>query len=501
MKYDFLAKALEQISDRHIAEAAETRHRMPRSAWVGLVAAMLAVVILVSTLTHPALPAAPSMDTPAADTPAADMPAADISSAELPVFEGLAQLNDQFTLSPAYPKMTKFDGYDWGLYFQGRQEQYDQPEGYASNSATFFRSSITHLLKEETDNQVYSPLNIYMALAMLAEVTDGNTRQQIIQLLGATDLEQLSTQAAHMWNAHYCDDGLSTSVLGSSLWLDETYAYNQETAKRLVNNYYASFFQGDLGDTASNDLLHQWINTHTGGLLQEQAENFNLSQESVLALVSTIYYKTSWLDPFPKDGNTEQLFHASTGDMTTTFMHQELTNTAYYWESDCSAVGLDLKDGGTMWLVLPNEGYTPADLVASGFALDLIFGDTENWENQSHPLIRLSMPKFDVSWEADLIPQLNTLGITDVFDSASADFTALIPEGEGAPYVDQVYHAARVVVDEEGITGAAFTAMDAPAASEPLYEDEIDFILDRPFLFIVESKDNIPVFCGIVNQP
>ena len=32
-------------------------------------------------------------------------------------------------------------------------------------------------------------------------------------------------------------------------------------------------------------------------------------------------------------------------------------------------------------------------------------------------------------------------------------------------------------------------------------DDEIDFVLDRPFLFVIESNDGLPLFVGVVNEP
>ena len=71
------------------------------------------------------------------------------------------------------------------------------------------------------ENRVYSPLNVYMALAMLAEVTGGESRAQVLNLLGSDSLESFRSQASDLWNDHYCDDGATTSILASSLWLDE----------------------------------------------------------------------------------------------------------------------------------------------------------------------------------------------------------------------------------------------------------------------------------------
>lgn len=44
-------------------------------------------------------------------------------------------------------------------------------------------------------NFVYSPLNVYIALSMLAECTDGDSRAQILSLLRENRLENVCAQA------------------------------------------------------------------------------------------------------------------------------------------------------------------------------------------------------------------------------------------------------------------------------------------------------------------
>ena len=493
MERNILEQAMQHISDRHIAEAAGHRRKRPM-AWVGAVAAVLALVLAVSPLLRPHIAEAPSADSPAAAAPATDE-AAGMDS----ILSGVSLLASHFEATPDYPQMTKFDGYDWGLLYEGHRQQYNQPEGFADGTEGFFRSSIQRLLSNETENQVYSPLNVYMALAMLAETAGGESRQQVMDLLGTDSVDALRTQADHMWNAHYCDDGLSVSVLGNSLWLDDAYSFADDTVSTLAEDYYAAVYQGDLGSDETNHILRRWINLLTGGLLQEQTENFSLRQDSVMALVSTVFYNTTWLEPFYEGNHTQDIFHAPEGDITATFMNQTATST-YYWGENFGAVPISLTDGSKMWLVLPDEGCTPAQVVESGEILDLVLGDAGAYENQSRPLIHLSLPKFDVAAETDLIEPLKALGITDVFDSGTADFTSLVTEAE-QPYLAQITHAARVMIDEEGVTGAAYTAMDAAAAEAPPSEEEVYFTLDRPFLFFIESKAGVPIFCGIVNEP
>ena len=36
---------------------------------------------------------------------------------------------------------------------------------------------------------------------------------------------------------------------------------------------------------------------------------------------------------------------------------------------------------------------------------------------------------------------------------------------------------------------------------EPYTEEKVDFVLNRPFLFVINGQDGQPLFIGIVNQP
>ena len=67
-------------------------------------------------------------------------------------------------------------------------------------------------------------------------------------------------------------------------------------------------------------------------------------------------------------------------------------------------------------------------------------------------------------------------------------------------YLSQAEHAVRVAIDEEGVTAAAYTVMASAGSGAPP-EEEVDFTLDRPFIFVVTNPNNVPMFIGIVNNP
>ena len=96
-----------------------------------------------------------------------------------------------------------------------------------------------------------------------------------------------------------------------------------------------------------------------------------------------------------------------------------------------------------------------------------------------------------------LMLALKALGITSAFNH-EANFSPILSEQEA--WLDAVNHAARVKIDEEGVEAAAYTVMAVAGAARPP-EDEMDFILDRPFLFLITSRDNLPLFAGVVNNP
>ena len=414
----------------------------------------------------------------------------------------------QYPQMSQYPDESKFtklngdfdsDGFDqvYDAWRADRQKQLDQPEGYTDVLDGYLRTVIPQLLTDGSgENKACSPINIYMALAMLAEITDGESREQILSLLGSDDLNDLRTEASAVWNANYSNDGAVTSILASSLWLNDKINFKQEAMDALAKYYYASSFRGEMGSAALDQALQGWINQQTGGLLKEQASGLTMDKETILALATTIYFRAKWAGEFSEGNTRPETFHADSGDVTCDFMHQSGTNT-YYWSDRFSAVSKRLEGSGAMWFLLPDEGVTPEELLADEAALDLLLGSGESVESK-YLIVNLSVPKFDIASELDLTASLKNLGITDVFDPASADFSPMTADTEA--YLSQARHAARVAIDEEGVTAAAYTVMMTEGAAAPP-EEEVDFALDRPFVFAITGTDGLPLFVGIVRQP
>ena len=388
-------------------------------------------------------------------------------------------------------------GYDaaYTAWREVNNERQNQPEGYRENMTDFYEATMRELLSSTQENLVYSPLNLYIALGMLAETTDGNSRAQILRLLGVNDITSLRAKTKALWRANYQDDGRTTSVLANSLWLSSDISYNKATLEHLAEDYLASTFYGQMGSADYNHALQAWVNTQTGGLLEKEASALEMDSDTVAALVSTIYFQAAWQSKFYR---TERgTFHGVTSDAECDFMKQKDIG-AIYTGSNFSATAHFLNGSGAMWFILPDAGCTPAELL-SGSELAAFLSAPSEWEDYTCAEINLSVPKFDVTSDIDLIEKLRALGITDVLDSSVSNFTPLTTDFDYL-FLSSAQHAARVTIDEEGCTAAAYTFLEMKDESAPIIDISRDFIVDRPFLFAITSDDGSLLFVGVVNQ-
>ena len=375
-------------------------------------------------------------------------------------------------------------------------EAQDREEGYADGLEPFWEKSMqTFLGTDVQDNKVCSPMNIYLALGMLAEVTGGDSRQEILNLLGQPDTESLRAQASDVWNAQYQDDKAVTMVLANSLWLNENLKLKEEPLSVLADHYYASSFSGTPGSPEMDQALRTWLSKETAGLLDAQAEGVSLDPETILSLASAIRYQVKWEKEFEKSLTAPREFKGSSGTVTRDFLHRLDTGT-FYWASQFSAVALNAKNnGGSMVLLLPDPEMTPEQLLKDPETFQFLRSPWD-WSRQKVVKIDFAMPKFDIASDLDLSSGLQAMGISQVF-TKEADFTPLTDQ---QALLSGCSHAARVAVDEEGITAAAYTILEMAGCAEPP-EEIAPFILDRPFLFVLQSPDGLPLFAGIVNHP
>ena len=346
---------------------------------------------------------------------------------------------------------------------------------------------------QKGENGVYSPVSLYTAMAMLAELCGGESRVQVLEVLGEEDPEVLRAEVHRLWLQSYCDSGVTTCRMGSSVWLNEQVDFRDETLQTLAQQYFASAYRVTMGTEEADRAISQWVNEQTGGLLSEEAGKIRTEAMTLLQMYTTLYFKARWQDVFRPEQTEEGLFHVYDADgasVVCDFMHRS-SQGGYRRGDGYTAAALPFTSGGGYMVFCLPDGTTNVDALLER---DTLVSELREMTDCG-AMIHWSVPKFDVRSTIGLNDVLWELGVTEVFDR-QADFTPLT---DYPAFLDRVRQSARVKIDEEGVEAAAFTEMSVFSMSLP--HEEIHMTLDRPFIFAIYNDDGLPLFVGTVFKP
>lgn len=148
---------------------------------------------------------------------------------------------------------------------------------------------------------------------------------------------------------------------------------------------------------------------------------------------------------------------------------------------DFEAVDIPYGNGAfSMTVLLPAEGKRVDDVAAS-------IGSSawSTWMAEFHDAdVELRLPRFRLSWERELIPDLESLGMRAAFVDGRADFSRMTTAGSQL-YISLVKQKTFVDVNEEGTEAAAVTNVGISVTSLPVRRP---FIVDRPFVFVLRER-------------
>lgn len=360
----------------------------------------------------------------------------------------------------------------------------------------FLSSVIPSILKAYSHkNQVFSPFSLYIALVFLAALCDGETQEEILNLLDFNSSGEALEDAEKLLHCSYLPGPGLTIAPSASLWLDQKINITRPVLDA-AQHLYSEIYRGDMGDPNFTAAMEHWKNQKTGRMLTKELASEPLSAETIMSLITTILFSTKWSDAFKKKLTTEKSFHSPDGDLTCKFMNKSEWNDCWFGK-EYTAVKLEFDGFGSMWFALPNEGKTPADIVSDP---EFMNGITSRNIKFIECDVDLSLPRFSTSCSLSLDESLKALGIQRVFtDDAQMPYTFT---DEYPLKLDQVKHGAHVEIDEDGVKASSYTVMNfVCAAGIPQPPPKIKLVFDRPFLYWIDIGHHMPLFMGICNNP
>lgn len=341
------------------------------------------------------------------------------------------------------------------------------------------------------ENRCYSPVSLYLALAMAGAGAAGETQAQIYTLLGAENTDTLAAGCKTMLDALQRDEKDSKLYLANSVWTRQGIETKPDYQTLLEQDFSAESFSVPFGQTRADGKMSAWVEQRTRGLLKPK---FQHEADTVAVLLNTIYFKDGWAEPF-SERNTEN------GDFTTAggeivradFMQNRSAGLAREGE-DYRKGELSFRSGGSMFFVLPDEDVPLQQLLAERGLQELLTDEGAQSRD-----IDWWLPKFRQGGQVQLIDLLRSLGVTDAFDADAANFSN---GWDTSAYISEVRQGTALSVDENGVEAAAYTEIsmkESAALVEP--ESPLEMRLDRPFLYGVRGADGTLVFVGVCADP
>lgn len=351
----------------------------------------------------------------------------------------------------------------------------------------------------DNENMACSPMSTTMALSMLANGANGNTRRQILDLMmvPGADITDLNDVCRRMIADNKNVPG-ATCQLSNSMWIDSGFPVLPAFTQTLKDIYGAEVANvNDLTSDDTRERINNWINTNTGGLLPNFLEQ-NIPEKTV-ALINAINFAAFWNAPFDPNDTQKKAFTNYDGSTTQADMMSQkadkVTCYQYYADSKMTVLEMGLAmNHYNLMIILPNERCNMRDFLKefTSESLGNIF------RNSSTCFANIELPRFSVNYGAGLIPFLKRLGMQDAFDPYKANFKNLTERDKF--YISLIQQKTKFIVDEEGVKAASATIVNGNGVDINQFPT-VDFKVDRPFAFILYSPQNFSVlFNGYVNK-
>lgn len=399
-------------------------------------------------------------------------------------------------------------------YSERNDEGYLDIRKKAESFAAEFAPS-SYALAEKGSNFTVSPVSVYMALALAAECANGGTRAEILSALGVS-YEGLKANISKLYRSLESEserDGKIVGILNlsNSVWVNEGTEVKQSSIDALASDYYAYSYAADFvrNNKAANAAVREFVKEKTRGLIDQ---DFKLSDQTLFALINTLYLKTIWNDKGSDLPFTQEKYDFVEGDGTvrnkallrgyynTGRAYEGETYTSFYTKtySGYRLKFLVPKDGHSV-----NEVFTTENLSEIGAVTDYRAVDEEEKKIYN---TRCLFPEYECAFDGDVKGVLREqFGIDKLFKSPefyddACDFSSLTDE---PCYCEKVRHVTKLKVNKKGIEGAAVTILGMPGAAAPDEEYEkvyLDFVVDKAFGFVITDPYGVTLFSGVVNK-
>ena len=286
-----------------------------------------------------------------------------------------------------------------------------------------------HLSGKSEGNIFFSPLSIAACLQMVHHGSKGNTKQQtseVMGILGIEDTDILSFYHDTLSALNSEEDKLTCLSVANRVWIKENFEVLDSYKDMLQKQLLADIIRNPFSDPNSvAEEINGWVSKSTKGMIKELIQPSMINALTRLVLCNAIYFKGLWQNKF--DTSDEEDFHLNAKETKKVQMMRYHTNKIMlYGENDVARyviIPYKGSKGISMMVILPQ---VPYQLQKVEKKINKRPGVINEWfKSASNREVNLKLPKFKFEEKYDLKELLKELGITDMFDLDTADFSGI----------------------------------------------------------------------------
>lgn len=347
-------------------------------------------------------------------------------------------------------------------------------------------------------NMMVSPLSLTQAMAMLANGADGDTKTELVKLLGfeGYSLEEMNAYYMNLNKGLLSVDKATKLSLANSFWLNNQYTAI-DSYKKTLQTYFDAEVQELAFDNTIYAIINRWVEENTYGCIKNMLYEGDINNSTVMALLNATYFKGAWKDKFEEKNSFKGNFEAPDKSSFVEYMKQDNFEANVYEDAECKLIELPYgNEAFSMVVVLPNTEATLDELMQNV--------DADKWQNwmeqlSLHTNVLVQLPKFTGEYEynENLKQTLMEMGIVDAFSALDADFSQMI---EKRMFVNFIKQNSFIKVNEEGTEAAAVTYIGENIADAGM--KKFEFKATRPFFYAIKEKSTgVILFMGKVTNP